>query len=83
MASATAVAGDGYDHFLVGNPGDVVTPTSGLLVFQGGGTDVDENYIRMAKRGGGGDFVVIRASGGDASIRTSSSYVLAIRLKRL
>jgi cyanophycinase-like exopeptidase len=43
----------------------VVTATSGLLVLQGGGTDVDENYIRMAAESGGGDFLVLRASGGD------------------
>ncbi len=55
-----------YSYFVVGNPADVVTPTSGLLVLQGGGTDVDENFVRMGARSGGGDFVVIRASGTDA-----------------
>ena len=39
--------------------------TRGLWVLQGGGDDVDENYVRMGSRGGGGDFVVLRASGGD------------------
>jgi cyanophycinase-like exopeptidase len=34
-------------------------------VLQGGGTDVDENFVRMGARSGGGDFVVIRASGSD------------------
>jgi cyanophycinase-like exopeptidase len=61
-----ADAGHGYSYFVVGNPADVVTPTSGLLVLQGGGTDVDENFVRMGARAGGGDFVVIRASGTDA-----------------
>jgi cyanophycinase-like exopeptidase len=55
----------GYQHFLVGNPADVVRPTSGLWVLQGGGDDVDENYVRMGAHGGGGDFVVLRASGDD------------------
>jgi cyanophycinase-like exopeptidase len=36
-----------------------------LLVLQGGGTDIDENFVRMGQRMGGGDFVVIRASGAD------------------
>ena len=54
-----------YRHYLIGNPADVVRPTSGLLVLQGGGDDVDENYIRMGARSGGGDFVVLRASGED------------------
>jgi hypothetical protein len=46
-----AAAAPGYQYSIVGNPGDVVTPTSGLLV---------------GARAGGGDFVVIRASGTDA-----------------
>jgi cyanophycinase-like exopeptidase len=64
-AAAPAGAGQGYDHYVVGNPADVTTPTSGLIVLQGGGTDVDENFVRMGARSGGGDFVVIRASGAD------------------
>jgi cyanophycinase len=64
-APADARAAHGYEYFLVGNPADVTTPTSGLLVLQGGGTDVDENFVRMGRHMGGGDFVVIRASGAD------------------
>lgn len=64
-ASATAHTAPGYEYFVTGNPENVVTPTSGLVVLQGGGDDVDENYVRMAQQGGGGDFVVLRASGGD------------------
>ncbi|MGH9335750.1 MAG: Type 1 glutamine amidotransferase-like domain-containing protein, partial [Vicinamibacteria bacterium] len=59
-------AAPGYKHSIIGNPADVVTATGGLLVLQGGGTDVDENFIAMGARSGGGDFVVIRASGTDA-----------------
>jgi cyanophycinase len=65
FATTTAHAEPGYRHYLTGNPEDVETPTSGLLVLQGGGTDVDENYARMGELGGGGDFVVLRASGAD------------------
>jgi cyanophycinase len=66
LGSAPAArAAHGYDYFVVGNPADVATSTSGLLVLQGGGTDVDENFVRMGARMGGGDFVVIRASGAD------------------
>ena len=61
-----AYAAPGYQHFVVGNPADVVTTTTPLLVLQGGGTDVDENFVRMGAAAGGGDFVVIRASGTDA-----------------
>jgi cyanophycinase len=67
VASCTlAAAAPGYQYTVVGNPADVVTSTSGLLVLQGGGTDVDENFVRMGARAGGGDFVVIRAAGTDA-----------------
>jgi cyanophycinase len=51
--------------YIVGNPEDVQPPTQGLIVLQGGGDDVDANYVRMGALGGGGDFVVLRASGDD------------------
>jgi cyanophycinase len=54
-----------YDYYLSGNAADVQKATRGLLVLQGGGDDVDENYRRMGEFGGGGDFVVLRASGED------------------
>lgn len=57
--------GPGYKVYEVGNPADVIRPTRGLWVLQGGGDDVDQNYIRMGEYGGGGDFVVLRASGKD------------------
>lgn len=53
----------GYTRYLTGNAADVARPTSGLLVLQGGGDDVDENYVQMGARSGGGDFVVLRATG--------------------
>jgi cyanophycinase len=58
-------SGPGYRYYLTGSPGDVVRETRGLWVAQGGGDDVDENYVRMGAYGGGGDFVVLRASGAD------------------
>jgi cyanophycinase len=64
--ASTLCAAPGYAYFVVGNPADVTTATTPLLVLQGGGTDVDENFVRMGARSGGGDFVVIRASGTDA-----------------
>jgi cyanophycinase len=66
LVAPMAYAAPGYQHFVVGNPADVVTTTTPLLVLQGGGTDVDENFVRMGAAAGGGDFVVIRASGTDA-----------------
>jgi cyanophycinase len=67
LASCTsarpAMGGDGFRYYVVGNPDDVAKPTRGLWVAQGGGDDVDRNYARMGEYGGGGDFVVLRASG--------------------
>jgi cyanophycinase len=60
-----ATAAEDYQYYVSGNPDDVVTETQELLVLQGGGTDVDENYIRMGELSGGGDFLVLRASGDD------------------
>ena len=59
-------AAQGYEHFIVGNAADVVTPTERLAVLHGGGTDLDEIFVRMGAAAGGGDFVVLRASGTDA-----------------
>lgn len=63
-----------YRHYVSGNAADVVTATRGLVVMQGGGDDVDENYVRMGEFAGGGDFVVLRASGADEY----GDYVLAL-----
>ncbi|MEX0976680.1 MAG: cyanophycinase [Woeseia sp.] len=63
--TATVGAAPGFEHFITGNPLDVVTETGGLIVLQGGGDDVDINYVRMGEESGGGDFVVLRASGSD------------------
>ena len=64
-AAGQAPPAPGYQHYLIGNPADVVRPTQGLLVPQGGGDDVAANFVRMGAVGGGGDFVVLRASGDD------------------
>jgi cyanophycinase len=63
--ASPAKSGPGYRYYVTGNPGDVQKPTRGLWVAQGGGDDVDQNYVRMGAYGGGGDFVVLRASGAD------------------
>jgi cyanophycinase len=64
-ACAAGPRAAGYRYFVAGDPGDVETPTRGLHVLQGGGDDVDSNYVRMGEFAGGGDIVVLRASGGD------------------
>ncbi|MGN6420256.1 MAG: isoaspartyl peptidase/L-asparaginase [Pseudobacter sp.] len=48
---------------LSGDPADVTTPTKGGVVLIGGGGNVDAAFKWMIDRSGGGDVVVIRASG--------------------
>jgi cyanophycinase-like exopeptidase len=63
LTTAHADSADGYRYFITGNAADVTAETTGLVVLQGGGSDVDSNYVQMGSHAGGGDFVVLRASG--------------------
>ena len=51
---------------IIGDTADFQTTTSGGLVIMGGGSDVDAAFKWMIERSGGGDVVIIRASGTDA-----------------
>jgi cyanophycinase len=68
QTSGVSAAGSNpkYEYYVTGNPEDVVTPTNGGLLLMGGSTDVDEGFQWMIEKSGGGDFVVIRATGTDA-----------------
>src|SRR5262249_25823034 len=61
-----AFAAKQYSYFRIGNPNDVTTSTNPGTVLMGGGTDVDAAFQWMCQRSGGGDFLVIRATGTDA-----------------
>lgn len=50
----------------IGNPNDIVTTCSAGTVLMGGGADVDAAFSWMINKSGGGDFVVIRATGTNA-----------------
>ena len=54
-----------YDYYLTGDDTDAVGDTTLGIGLMGGGTDVDALFTWMSDRAGGGDFVVIRASGAD------------------
>src|SRR5215212_9087125 len=56
----------GYEYYAVGNQNDVTKTTTAGTVLMGGGTDVDAAFQWMIGKSGGGDFVVIRATGTDA-----------------
>ena len=51
--------------YLTGNAADVSTTTKGGLILMGGGLDVDAAIKWFLQRAGGGDVVVIRATGAD------------------
>jgi len=52
-----------YQYFRAGSPNDVQTKTQAGFALMGGGDDLDEAFKWMCERAGGGDFVVLRASG--------------------
>jgi cyanophycinase len=54
-----------YQYFRTGNADDVQTKTRPGFALMGGGDDLDEAFKWMCDRAGGGDFVVLRASGDD------------------
>ena len=60
-----AFAQQGFTYFSIGNPADVERNTSSGFVLMGGGRDVDEAFRWFIQKSGGGDVVVIRASGAD------------------
>src|SRR5215813_11049600 len=66
LAVSPALAAKQYSYYRVGNPSDVTASTSPGTVLMGGGTDVDAAFQWMCQRSGGGDFLVIRATGTDA-----------------
>jgi cyanophycinase len=55
-----------YEYYVVGASSDVTRATTAGQLLMGGGTDVDAAFQWMIGKSGGGDFVVIRASGTDA-----------------
>jgi cyanophycinase len=63
-----ALAGKPYGYAVVGDPTDVVLPAPAqpTLVLMGGGPDVDAAFQWMIRKGGGGNFVILRARGTDA-----------------
>src|SRR5712671_4181456 len=67
FAVATSAFGaKSYSYLRVGNPIDIAATTTPGTVLMGGGTDVDAAFQWMCARSGGGDFLVIRATGTDA-----------------
>ncbi|MFL1894220.1 cyanophycinase [Aquimarina sp. 2-A2] len=51
---------------IIGDPNDVTTSTSAGTLLMGGSVDVDEAMLWMLGKSGGGDIVILRATGTDA-----------------
>jgi len=72
LATATASATGSLG--LVGDAADVSCTTAGGTVLMGGGPDVDAAIQWMITKSGGGDFLVLRATGTDAY----NSYIYSL-----
>jgi len=67
LVAVTTYAQDKPLQYLrVGSPNDVTTSTRAGFMLIGGGKDIDVAFQWMCERSGGGDFLVLRASGTDA-----------------
>lgn len=66
VSSIAAKAAPSYQYFRTGNPENVqASPRAGYALV-GGGKDLDEAFLWLCGRSGGGDYLTIRASGTDA-----------------
>ncbi len=61
----TVTRGELYDHYLTGSEADVTRTTTGGVLLAGGGTDQPDAFKWLFAHAGGGDIVVLRASGAD------------------
>lgn len=54
-----------YQYFRMGNQQDLSVKTEFGVALMGGGKDIDEAFQWMCAKSGGGDFLVVRATGDD------------------
>lgn len=62
---APSLAASSYQYFRLGNKEDRQTPTTFGAALMGGGDDLDEGFRWLCEKGGGGDFLILRARGDD------------------
>ena len=62
---STVTKGATFDHYISGSADDVKRDTQGGLLLAGGGTDQPDAFRWLIRKAGGGDIVVLRASGSD------------------
>jgi cyanophycinase-like exopeptidase len=54
-----------YQYFRLGNKADIQTTPAAGIAMMGGGSDLDEAFSWLCKKGNRGDFLVLRAAGND------------------
>ena len=54
-----------YRYFRIGNPNDLQAQPKQGAALMGGGKDLDRAFKWLCERAGGGDFLILTASGGD------------------
>lgn len=60
-----ASAQSSYKYIRIGNEADVARKVAPGYALMGGGSDLDEAFRFLCEKAGGGDFLVLRAAGGD------------------
>src|SRR5664279_5583510 len=65
LLAGTLAHAASYQYFRIGNKSDIETKTSFGVAMMGGGSDLDEGFRWLCKKGNGGDFLVLRATGDD------------------
>jgi cyanophycinase len=58
--------GQSYTYIRIGQKNDVTTKPSPGIAMMGGGSDLDEAFRWLCKKGNNGDFLILRALGDDA-----------------
>ncbi len=64
--SGSLAYADGLQYFRIGNKNNVHSEPVAGMAMMGGGEDLDEAFRWLCQKSGGGDFLILRASGTDA-----------------
>jgi cyanophycinase-like exopeptidase len=64
--AASLAHASAYQYFRIGNKSDLQTKPAAGIAMMGGGSDLDEAFRWLCKKGNGGDFLILRATGDDA-----------------
>ena len=65
LTFSSALVAQSYKYVRIGSSEDAHTQTRSAIAMMGGGDDLDEAFRWLCERGGGGDFLILRAAGSD------------------